>query len=48
MSVILNAPALFRFIAQANPQYHLDAARLMGLEISNADPTDAGELLAAR
>jgi hydroxyacid-oxoacid transhydrogenase len=46
MSVILNAPAVFRFTAPANPQRHLDAARLMGIEVTQADPADAGELLA--
>jgi hydroxyacid-oxoacid transhydrogenase len=46
MSVILNAPAVFRFTAPANPQRHLDAAKLMGVDVSNADLGNAGELLA--
>jgi hydroxyacid-oxoacid transhydrogenase len=46
MSVILNAPAVFRFTAPANPQRHLDAVRLMGVDVAHADPADAGELLA--
>lgn len=46
MSVILNAPAVFRFTAPSNPQRHLDAARLMGVDVAGADPADAGELLA--
>jgi hydroxyacid-oxoacid transhydrogenase len=47
MSVILNAPAVFRFTAPANPQRHLGAARLMGVDIAQeADPANAGNLLA--
>jgi hydroxyacid-oxoacid transhydrogenase len=46
MSVILNAPAVFRFTASVNPQRHLQAARLMGVDTSDAREEDAGELLA--
>ena len=46
MSVIMNAPAVFRFTAPANPQMHLYAASLMGVDISKAAPEEAGELLA--
>ena len=46
MSVILNAPAVFRFTAGADPQRHLRAAQLMGADIEGAGPDAAGTVLA--
>jgi hydroxyacid-oxoacid transhydrogenase len=45
MAVVLNAPAVFKFTASANPDLHLYAAKLMNKDISGADPAQAGEIL---
>ncbi len=46
MSVILNAPSVFRWTAPANPARHLEAARLLGADTRDAADEDAGEVLA--
>lgn len=46
MSVALNAPAVFRFTASANPDLHLLGAQLMGVDTRGATADDAGEILA--
>jgi len=47
IAVVLNAPAVFRFTAPTNPELHLYAAKLMGVDTSGAGTEDAGELLAS-
>jgi hydroxyacid-oxoacid transhydrogenase len=47
-SVILNAPAVFRFTASANPERHLQAAAALGANVSGVKREDAGRVLADR
>ena len=46
MSVIVNAPSVFRFTSSACPQRHLRGASWLGAETAGAAEQDAGELLA--
>jgi len=47
-SVILNAPAVFRFTASSNPERHLQAAAALGANVSGVKAADAGKVLADR
>jgi hydroxyacid-oxoacid transhydrogenase len=47
-SVILNAPAVFRFTACANPERHLQAAAALGANVTRVKTEDAGKVLADR
>ena len=46
MSVILNAPSVFRFTASTNPQRHIEAARHLGADVGDVGHDDAGTVLA--
>ena len=48
MSVILNAPSVFRHTAAASPERHLRAAELLGASVDGVPAREAGELVAAR
>jgi hydroxyacid-oxoacid transhydrogenase len=48
LSVILNAPAVFRFTAASSPRRHLQAADALGAEIAHCRPDEAGRVLADR
>ena len=46
MSVIVNAPAVFRFTACACPERHIHGSACLGADVRDAAPEDAGEITA--
>ncbi len=46
ISVVVNAPAAFRFTGPSNPQRHLQVAALLGAQTGEVSEADAGDCLA--
>ncbi|MXY64171.1 MAG: iron-containing alcohol dehydrogenase [Gammaproteobacteria bacterium] len=46
ISVMVSAPAIFRFVAEGAPERHLEAASCLGAETGGATGGDAGEIVA--
>ncbi|MEQ1596770.1 MAG: hydroxyacid-oxoacid transhydrogenase [Casimicrobium sp.] len=48
MSVVLNAPSVYRFTGEAAPERHLEAAQFLGANTVRASASDAGEVVASK
>jgi hydroxyacid-oxoacid transhydrogenase len=47
-SVIVNAPAVFRFTASSSPERHMQAAEALGVDVARCHAEDAGRILSER
>ncbi len=48
MSVVLNAPSVYRFTGEAAPERHLEGAQFLGADTRDATAVDAGEVVAKK
>ncbi len=48
ISVVVNAPSIFRYTAEATPERHMEAAKHLGADSIDAGVDDAGEVLSNR
>jgi alcohol dehydrogenase class IV len=48
ISVVVNAPAVFRFTGSSSPERHLKVLECLGERITDIDPADAGAALAGK
>lgn len=48
ISVVVNAPAIFQYTAEATPERHMSGAMCLGADVTGASVTDAGEVLSKR
>jgi len=48
ISVVVNAPAIFKYTAEATKERHLEGAAFLGADAKSATPDDAGEVLSKR
>ncbi len=48
IAVIVTSPSVFRYIADAAPERHIEAARCLGGETRDATDADAGEVVSSR
>ena len=48
ISVVVNAPAAFKFTGEANPERHWQAAEALGADMQDVESKDGGEALANR